>query len=62
MSKDPLAILGGRMHVRYGLTTEGEQMYLFGTPDGTPVDTLRGMLKAAAAYLDQLEAKGQHSA
>lgn len=62
MSNDPLAILGGRMHVRYGLTAEGEQMYLFGTADGTPVDTLRSMLRAAANYLDQLEARGEMTA
>jgi hypothetical protein len=62
MSDDRLAIVGGRMHVRYGLTASGEQVYLFGAADGTPLDTLRGMLQAASAYIEQLEARGEMTA
>lgn len=58
MTDDPLAILGGLMHVRYGLTAEGRPLYLFGAEDGTPVGTLRAMVEAATAYVDRLEAGG----
>lgn len=58
MIEDPLAILGGVMHVRYGLTSEGRPLYLFGAEGGTPVDTLRAMVEAATHYVDRLEAGG----
>ena len=58
MDEDRLVVQGGRLHVRYGLTAEGDPLYLFGAADGTPLGTVRDMLRAASTYVDRLEARG----